>query len=107
MTRDSNDEPRPTTPAGKDTGAGAGEAAGGVAGEGVQPGIEHFDAALTHVDDSYTSGDMAAGAAKGILYSLIETLGTLVGDPDLPAHARSGYEGLLETARELRARIDQ
>lgn len=103
MTRDSNDEPRPTTPAGKDTGVGADE----VVGEGVQPGLEHFDAALTHVDDSYTSGDMAAGAAKGILYSLIETLGTLVGDPDLPAHARSGYEGLLETARELRARIDQ
>jgi len=49
---------------------------------------------------------MAAGAAKGILYSIIETLGTLVGDPDLPSHARSGYEGLLETARELRSKIE-
>ena len=43
--------------------------------------------------------------AKGILYSLIETLGALVGDPDLPEHSRVGYEGLLETARELRAKI--
>jgi hypothetical protein len=75
--------------------------------EREQPELEHFDAALTHVDDSVAAGRMAAGAAKGILYSLIETLGTLVGDPDLPSHARSGYEGLLETARELRARVDQ
>lgn len=70
------------------------------------PNVEHFDAAITHVDESVAAGRMAAGAAKGILYSLIETLGTLVGDPDLPSHARSGYEGLLETARELRARIE-
>jgi hypothetical protein len=40
------------------------------------------------------------------LYSLIETLGTLVGDPDLPEHVRSGYEGLLETARELRVKLE-
>jgi hypothetical protein len=53
-----------------------------------------------------SSGNIAASAARGILYSLIETLGTLVGDPDLPEHARSGYEGLLETARELRVKID-
>ena len=26
--------------------------------------------------------------------------------PDLPEHARSGYEGLLEAARELRAKLD-
>ncbi|MDR5738318.1 MULTISPECIES: hypothetical protein [unclassified Caballeronia] len=71
------------------------------------PNVEHFDAAITHVDESVAAGRMAAGAAKGILYSLIETLGTLVGDPDLPSHARSGYEGLLETARELRAKIEQ
>ncbi len=71
------------------------------------PQIEHFDAALTHVDESYAAGKIAAHAAKGIVYSIIETLGTLVGDPDLPAHARSGYEGLLKTARELRAKIEQ
>lgn len=50
---------------------------------------------------------MHAALPQGILYSIIETLGTLVGDPDLPAHARSGYDGLLETARELRAKIEQ
>ncbi|SAK62908.1 major surface protein 3 [Caballeronia fortuita] len=72
----------------------------------AHPAVEHFDAAITHVDESYATGKMAAGAARGILYSIIETLGTLVGDPDLPAHARSGYEGLLETARELRAKIE-
>jgi hypothetical protein len=70
------------------------------------PEVEHFDAALTHVGESYAAGKIAAHAAKGILYSIIETLGTLVGDPDLPAHARSGYEGLLETARELRTKIE-
>jgi len=53
------------------------------------------------------SGDIAASAARGLVYSLIETLGVLVGDPDLPAHVRSGYEGLLETARELSAKLDQ
>lgn len=67
--------------------------------------LDELDAALTHVGTSLSSGSIAAGAAKGILYSLIETLGALVGDPDLPEHSRSGYEGLLETARELRARI--
>ena len=72
----------------------------------AQPGVEHFDAAISHVDESYAAGRMAAGAAKGILYSIIETLGALVGDPDLPAHVRSGYEGLLETARELRVKIE-
>ena len=93
MTRDSIDRPDPVNP--DRTSATQ------------QPELEHFDAALTHVDDSYASGRMAAGAAKGILFSIIETLGTLVGDPDLPAHARSGYEGLLETARELRSNIDK
>ncbi|WGS54674.1 hypothetical protein LFL96_27095 [Paraburkholderia sp. D15] len=68
--------------------------------------LEHLDAALNHVDQQVSSGSIASGAAKGILYSLIETLGAFVGDPDLPEHARSGYEGLLEAARELRARLD-
>jgi hypothetical protein len=71
-----------------------------------RPDAEHFDAAITHVDDSYATGHMAAVAAKGILYSVIETLGTLVGDPDLPEHARSGYQALLVSAQELRSRID-
>lgn len=71
-----------------------------------RPELEHLDAAISHVDQQVSSGNIASGAAKGILYSLIETLGAFVGDPDLPEHARSGYEGLLETARELRAKLD-
>jgi hypothetical protein len=92
----SSDQGDPTTP----------RASQPVAGD-PHPDVEQFDAAITHVDESVAAGRLAAHAAKGILYSIIETLGTLVGDPDLPAHARSGYEGLLETARELRAKIEQ
>ncbi|MCC8393846.1 hypothetical protein LJ656_14710 [Paraburkholderia sp. MMS20-SJTR3] len=73
---------------------------------GDRPEIEQLDAALSHVNQQVSSGGIASGAAKGIVYSLIETLGALVGDPDLPEHARSGYEGLLEAARELRAKLD-
>ncbi|KXU88285.1 hypothetical protein CI15_12315 [Paraburkholderia monticola] len=72
-----------------------------------RPEIAQLDAALSHVDQQVSSGGIASGAAKGIVYSLIETLGALVGDPDLPEHARSGYEGLLEAARELRAKLDR
>lgn len=72
-----------------------------------QPDLEHLNAAFSHVDEGVKSGSIAAGAAKGMLYSLIETLGALVGDPDLPEHARSGYEGLLEAARELRVKIER
>jgi hypothetical protein len=72
---------------------------------GQQPPLEHLDAALNHVGAQISSGTIALGAAKGILYSLIETLGALVGDPDLPEHSRSGYEGLLEAARELRVKL--
>jgi hypothetical protein len=72
-----------------------------------RPEMEHLDAALSHVNQQVSSGSIASGAAKGIVYSLIETLGALVGDPDLPEHARSGYEGLLEAARELRAKLDR
>jgi hypothetical protein len=72
-----------------------------------KPDLEHLDAAVSHVGEMVQSGSIAASAARGMLYSLIETLGTLVGDPDLPEHARSGYEGLLETARELRLKIER
>ncbi|MGH8779493.1 hypothetical protein [Paraburkholderia sp.] len=74
---------------------------------GEAPDLEQLDAAVSHVDELVSSGSIATSAARGILYSLIETLGTLVGDPDLPEHARSGYEGLLESARELRVKIDR
>ncbi|CAG9194107.1 MULTISPECIES: hypothetical protein [Paraburkholderia] len=72
-----------------------------------QPDLEHLNAAFSHVDEGVRSGNIAAGAAKGLVYSLIETLGALVGDPDLPEHARSGYVGLLEAARELRVKIER
>jgi hypothetical protein len=67
--------------------------------------LGEFESALSHVDKQLSTGNIAVSAAKGIVYSLIETLGALVGDPDLPEHSRAGYEGLLETARELRAKI--
>jgi hypothetical protein len=67
--------------------------------------LEQLGAALDYVHTSLTSGSIAVGAARGIVYSLIETLGALVGDPDLPQHSRSAYEGLLETARELRVKL--
>jgi len=70
------------------------------------PAPEQMDAALGHVGQLLRTGGIAQGAAKGLLYSIIETLGVLVGDPDLPEHARAGYEGLLESARELHAKID-
>lgn len=76
-------------------------------GEPAQPDLEQLNAALAHVDEGVKSGNIAAGAAKGLVYSLVETLGALVGDPDLPEHARSGYEGLLEAARELRAKVER
>jgi hypothetical protein len=72
-----------------------------------RPGPEHFDAAIGHVDTLWSSGNIAASAARGILYSIVETLGTFVGDPDLPEHARAGYIGLLESARELRVKIGE
>jgi hypothetical protein len=70
------------------------------------PDIDQMNEALAHVDEGVRSGNIAIGAAKGLLYSLIETLGVVVGDPDLPEHARSGYEGLLEVARELRIKLN-
>ncbi|TAM06317.1 MAG: hypothetical protein EPN70_06180 [Paraburkholderia sp.] len=76
-------------------------------GEPAQPDLEHLSAAFNHVDEGVKSGKIAAGAARGLVYSLVETLGALVGDPDLPEHARSGYQGLLEAARELRVKLER
>lgn len=73
----------------------------------ARPDPEHFDAAIGHVDSLWSSGNIAASAARGILYSIVETLGTFVGDPDLPEHVRTGYVGLLESARELRVKIGE
>jgi hypothetical protein len=70
-------------------------------------GAEHIGDALEHLSNAVDDDSIAASAAKGLLYSVMETLGTVIGDPDLPAHVRSGYEGLLEKARELRARLEE
>jgi hypothetical protein len=69
--------------------------------------LEHLEAAVNHLHESIESQSIAAGAAKGILYSLIETLGALIGDPDLPEHARSGYEALRDKARDMRGTLDK
>lgn len=89
MTSESN---KPETPDTRDTGA---------------PDADHLSDALAHLSTAVESDNIATGAAKGLVYSVMETLGTLIGDPDLPEHARSGYEGLLETARELRSRLER
>jgi len=70
------------------------------------PDPDQLSDALAHLSSAVESDSIATGAARGLIYSVVETLGTLIGDPDLPEHARSGYEGLLETARELRARLE-
>jgi hypothetical protein len=67
--------------------------------------LEHLDAAVRHIDELISSESVAMSAAKGLLYSVMETLGALVGDISLPEHSRSAYEGLLQTARELRAKL--
>ncbi|RZT41795.1 hypothetical protein [Cupriavidus agavae] len=77
------------------------------AGAPQGPDADHLSDALAHLSTAVESDSIATGAAKGLVYSVMETLGTLIGDPDLPEHARSGYEGLMETARELRARLER
>ena len=69
------------------------------------PSHEQFVDAIKHVDDSFSSSDLLQSTAKGLIYSILETLGTVLGDPDLPAHLRSGYEGAIELAQEVEARI--
>ena len=69
--------------------------------------LENLEAAVDHLHKSIESQSIAVGAAKGILFSLIETLGALIGDPDLPEHARSGYETLRDKASELRGGLDR
>ena len=69
------------------------------------PDFEHLNAAVNHVHELVSAGHIAANAAKGLLYGLTEVLGTLVGDPDLPEQAKSGYQGLLEWVHELQWKL--
>ncbi len=97
--------PDPTRPASTDRLDETSSAQLSPADQSPRPDPEHFHAALGHVEHQWNSGEIAAGAARGLVYSIVETLGTFVGDPDLPEHVRSGYQGLLESARELRTKI--
>lgn len=72
--------------------------------EGVPP-HEDFVDAISHVDSQFAGSDMMHSTAKGLIYSILETLGTVIGDPDLPSHLRSGYEGALEMAQEVERKI--
>jgi hypothetical protein len=69
------------------------------------PGHDYFLDSVNHIDQAVADSKIPASAAKGIVYSLVETLGTMVGDPDLPAHLKSGYMGALDLAVELEAKI--
>ena len=69
------------------------------------PGHDYFLDAVNHIDEAVKNKSIASSAAKGIVFSLVETLGTMVGDPDLPAHLKSGYMGALDLAVELEAKL--
>ncbi|WP_114689804.1 hypothetical protein [Polynucleobacter necessarius] len=71
------------------------------------PGHDYFLDAVNHIDQAVASNTIAAGAAKGLIFSLVETLGTMVGDPDLTNHLKSGYIGALDLAVELEAKLSQ
>lgn len=71
------------------------------------PGHDYFLDAVNHIDEAVASETIAIGAAKGIVYSLVETLGTMVGDPDLPSHLKSGYMGVLDLAVELESKLEK
>ena len=66
---------------------------------------EHFADAISHINSALSVNQISHSAAKGLVYSLVETLGSMIGDPDLPSHIRSGYEGVLELAQELERKI--
>jgi len=69
------------------------------------PNAGNFLASVDYVNELVASKGMAVGVAKGLLYSMVETLGVIVGDPDLPNHVRTGYQEALELARELQAKL--
>lgn len=66
------------------------------------PDPKTFEEALKYIDEHLELGKISSGAAKGILYSLIEVLGSAVGDPLLPEHLKSSYEAILELAQEVK-----
>jgi len=71
------------------------------------PGHDYFLDAVNHIDQAVSEKSIAVSAARGIVYSLVETLGTVVGDPDLPAHLKSGYMGALDLAADLETKLEK
>ena len=71
------------------------------------PGHDYFLDAVNHIDEAVANKTIAISAAKGIVYSLVETLGAMVGDTDLPAHLKSGYMGALDLAVDLEAKLSK
>lgn len=70
------------------------------------PALENIASAVDHIGHSVKTQSISLSAALGLIYSITETLGVLIGDPDLPRHIHSGYEGLAEIALELQTRIE-
>ncbi|MCC6068018.1 hypothetical protein LHV13_02325 [Ferrovum sp. PN-J185] len=62
--------------------------------------------AVDHLKSETEQHEHVNGAIKGLVYSVVETLGQFVGDPDLPQHIKSGVEGALEVAREIQSKIN-
>jgi hypothetical protein len=71
------------------------------------PGHDYFLDAVNHIDQAVSEKSIAVSAARGIVYSLVETLGTVVGDPNLPAHLKSGYMGALDLAADLETKLEK
>jgi hypothetical protein len=78
-----------------------------VLGSDGLPGHDYFLDAVKHIDEAVACNTIATGAAKGLIFSLVETLGAMVGDPDLPKHLKSGYMGALDLAVELEAKLSK
>ncbi len=67
--------------------------------------LQDIAAAIDHIDNSIKNQSISLSAALGLIYSITETLGVLIGDPDLPNHLHNAYEGLAEVSVELETRI--
>jgi hypothetical protein len=67
----------------------------------LHPELDRLHAAVHHVRDLLAADSVPVHAAEGLLLGLVSVIGTLAGDPQLPEHARSAYDGLLELSREM------
>ncbi|MBV8124476.1 MAG: hypothetical protein JOY60_07695 [Burkholderiaceae bacterium] len=67
----------------------------------LHPELDRVHAAVEHVRELLASDNIPINAAEGLLLGLVSVIGTLTGDPQLPAHIRGSYDGLLELSREL------